>query len=70
MLIFQINKIGRRRITVGMDGSLYKFHPHLSRRLTKVTRRLVCDCIIFDLVLAEDGSGRGAALSVAVLENK
>jgi hexokinase len=65
-----VNKIGRRRITVGMDGSLYKFHPHLSRRLKRVARRLVCDCILFDLVLAEDGSGRGAALAVAALDNK
>jgi hypothetical protein len=38
--------------------------------LRKVARRLVCDCIIFDLVLAEDGSGRGAALAVAALDNK
>ena len=23
-----LNKMGRRKVTVGMDGSLYKFHPH------------------------------------------
>ena len=23
-----LNKMGRRNVTVGMDGSLYKFHPH------------------------------------------
>ena len=23
-----LNKMGRRSVTVGMDGSLYKFHPH------------------------------------------
>lgn len=23
-----LNKMSRRSVTVGMDGSLYKFHPH------------------------------------------
>ena len=23
-----LNKMSRRHVTVGMDGSLYKFHPH------------------------------------------
>jgi hexokinase len=32
-----LNKMGRRRVTVGMDGSLYKFHPHFhDRMVTKV----------------------------------
>ena len=61
-----INKIGKRRITVGMDGSVYKFHPHFGRRMQRVVTRLVCDCIQFDMVLSEDGSGRGAALAAAV----
>jgi hypothetical protein len=30
--------MGRRRVTVGMDGSLYKFHPHFhDRMVTKVS---------------------------------
>jgi len=45
-----LNKIGRRRVTVGMDGSLYKFHPHLSNRMFSIARKLVCDCINFDMV--------------------
>ena len=33
-----LNKMGRRRVTVGMDGSLYKFHPHFHERMVaKVT---------------------------------
>jgi hypothetical protein len=33
-----LNKMGRRRVTVGMDGSLYKFHPHFhDRMVTKVS---------------------------------
>lgn len=27
-----VNKISKRRITVGMDGSVYKFHPHFGAR--------------------------------------
>jgi len=61
-----INKIGSRRVTVGMDGSVYKFHPLFAHRLRRTAARLVCDSIEFDLVLSEDGSGRGAALAAAV----
>ena len=28
-----LNKMGRRKVTVGMDGSLYKFHPHFQVKL-------------------------------------
>eukprot|EP00095_Tigriopus_kingsejongensis_P010460 maker-scaffold333_size203007-snap-gene-0.10 protein:Tk10460 transcript:maker-scaffold333_size203007-snap-gene-0.10-mRNA-1 annotation:"hexokinase" len=61
-----INKVARRRVTVGMDGSLYKFHPHMGRRMRAATRRLVSEYIQFEMVLSEDGSGRGAALAAAV----
>ncbi len=61
-----INKTRRRRVTVGMDGSLYKFHPWFGRRMRRTAACLVCDCVQFELVLSEDGSGRGAALAAAV----
>ena len=61
-----LNKMGRRSVTVGMDGSLYKFHPHLQPRMTAKIRHLVNDSINFNLVLSEDGSGRGAGLAAAV----
>jgi hexokinase len=61
-----VNKIGRRRVTIGMDGSLYKFHPHLGRRINQSMKRMVNDSIKFELALSEDGSGRGAALASAV----
>jgi hypothetical protein len=33
--------MGRRRVTVGMDGSLYKFHPHFhDRMVTKVSTNM------------------------------
>ena len=61
-----VNKIGRRRVTVGMDGSVYKFHPVFGFRMRRTVARLVCECIQFEMVLSEDGSGRGAALAAAV----
>ena len=59
------NKLGRPRLTVGMDGSVYKFHPSFGRIMKAVARRLISDNIELEMVLAEDGSGRGAALAVA-----
>jgi len=61
-----LNKMGRRSVTVGMDGSLYKFHPHFQSRMTSKIRDLVDKSINFQLVLSEDGSGRGAGLAAAV----
>eukprot|EP00092_Neocalanus_flemingeri_P027397 GFUD01029713.1.p1 GENE.GFUD01029713.1~~GFUD01029713.1.p1 ORF type:complete len:527 (+),score=123.28 GFUD01029713.1:254-1834(+) len=61
-----LNKMGRRSVTVGMDGSLYKFHPHFQARMTAKIRHLVDKAIHFNLVLSEDGSGRGAGLAAAV----
>ncbi len=59
-------QIKRRRVTVGMDGSVYKFHPTFGKKMRRTVARLVCDCIEFEVVLSEDGSGRGAALAAAV----
>ncbi len=49
-----------------MDGSVYKFHPTFGRKTRRTVARLVCDCIQFEIILSEDGSGRGAALAAAV----
>ena len=59
------NKINRPKLTVGMDGSVYKFHPNFGQKMKATARMLVCNCIDFKMVLSEDGSGRGAALAVA-----
>ncbi|NWY30446.1 HXK1 protein, partial [Pheucticus melanocephalus] len=56
--------VGRLRTTVGVDGSLYKMHPHFSR-LGKTTRRLVPDSEV-RFLLSESGSGKGAAMVTAV----
>ncbi|KAG7333851.1 hypothetical protein KOW79_002258 [Hemibagrus wyckioides] len=52
-------------ITVGVDGTLYKLHPHFSRILKDTVKELAPKCKV-DFVLSEDGSGKGAALITAV----
>ncbi|KAL4636042.1 hexokinase-2-like [Arapaima gigas] len=55
----------RLRTTIGVDGSVYKNHPHFARRLHKMVRLLVPDCDV-RFLRSEDGSGKGAAMVTAV----
>ncbi|XP_074784425.1 hexokinase-2 isoform X6 [Athene noctua] len=57
--------VERLRSTVGVDGSVYKKHPHFARRLHKTVRKLLPDCEI-RFTRSEDGSGKGAAMVTAV----
>uniref|UniRef100_A0A8C7THR4 Hexokinase-2 n=1 Tax=Oncorhynchus mykiss TaxID=8022 RepID=A0A8C7THR4_ONCMY len=60
------NKAAERlRTTIGVDGSVYKYHPQFARRLHKMVRRLVPDCDV-RFLRSEDGSGKGAAMVTAV----
>uniref|UniRef100_A0A671YPK7 Hexokinase-2 n=1 Tax=Sparus aurata TaxID=8175 RepID=A0A671YPK7_SPAAU len=52
-------------ITVGVDGALYKLHPHFSRVLKDTTEVLAPQCNVTFLP-SEEGSGKGAALISAV----
>ncbi|XP_058534057.1 hexokinase-4 isoform X5 [Ochotona princeps] len=53
------------RITVGVDGSVYKLHPSFKERFHASVRRLTPSCEI-TFIESEEGSGRGAALISAV----
>ncbi|XP_049620508.1 hexokinase HKDC1 [Suncus etruscus] len=53
------------RVTVGVDGTLYKLHPHFSRILQETVQELAPKCTV-TFLLSEDGSGKGAALITAV----
>lgn len=53
------------KITVGVDGTLYKLHPHFSWILQETVRELAPQCDV-TFMLSEDGSGKGAALITAV----
>ncbi|XP_049295125.1 hexokinase type 2 isoform X2 [Anopheles funestus] len=61
-----INKMDERSVTVGVDGSVYRFHPKFHDLMVQKIRQFVKPHISFDLMLSEDGSGRGAALVAAV----
>jgi len=66
-----LNKMGTPSVTVGVDGSLYRFHPHFHRLLCEKIKQLINPNITdFQLMLSEDGSGRGAALVAAAASAK
>lgn len=52
------------KTVVGVDGSVYRHHPHfkglMEGKMAELTE------YPFELMLSEDGSGRGAALVAAV----
>uniref|UniRef100_A0A8C7LSS0 hexokinase n=1 Tax=Oncorhynchus kisutch TaxID=8019 RepID=A0A8C7LSS0_ONCKI len=52
-------------ITVGVDGTLYKLHPHFSGIMNQTVKELAPKCNV-NFFLSEDGSGKGAALITAV----
>ncbi|XP_061735908.1 hexokinase-1-like isoform X2 [Nerophis ophidion] len=52
-------------ITVGVDGTLYKLHPHFSGVMHQTVKELAPQCNV-NFLLSEDGSGKGAALITAV----
>lgn len=61
-----LNKMGRPEVTVGVDGSLYRFHPHFHDLMVEKITHLVNPGIKFKLMLSNDGSGKGAAIVTAV----
>ncbi|XP_015840633.1 hexokinase type 2 isoform X2 [Tribolium castaneum] len=61
-----LNKMNEARVTVAIDGSVYRYHPHFHDLMMQTISTLVNPGIKFDLMLSEDGSGRGAALVAAV----
>ncbi|CAF1175679.1 unnamed protein product [Didymodactylos carnosus] len=63
-----INRINKPVITVGVDGSLYRYHPRFKRNMEKCMQTLVNENIKFKLALSDDGSGKGAALVAAVAD--
>uniref|UniRef100_A0A668AX70 Hexokinase-2 n=1 Tax=Myripristis murdjan TaxID=586833 RepID=A0A668AX70_9TELE len=58
-------KLEHLRITVGVDGTLYKLHPHFSGIMKETVRALSPQCEV-TFLQSEDGSGKGAALITAV----
>uniref|UniRef100_A0A1I8A7H2 Hexokinase n=1 Tax=Steinernema glaseri TaxID=37863 RepID=A0A1I8A7H2_9BILA len=61
-----LNRMQKPFVTVGVDGSVYRFHPTFSKLLDEKIDDLIEGDIEYQLMLSEDGSGRGAALVAAV----
>ncbi|XP_043939014.1 hexokinase-2 isoform X2 [Protopterus annectens] len=53
------------KVTVGVDGTLYKLHPHFSVIMQDTVKILSPNCEV-TFIESEDGSGKGAALITAV----
>ncbi|KAG8513112.1 Hexokinase-3 [Galemys pyrenaicus] len=52
-------------VSVGVDGTLYKLHPHFSTLVAATVQELAPRCVV-TFLQSEDGSGKGAALVTAV----
>ncbi|XP_012577937.1 PREDICTED: hexokinase-3 isoform X3 [Condylura cristata] len=52
-------------VSVGVDGTLYKLHPHFSSQVAATVQELAPRCVV-TFLQSEDGSGKGAALVTAV----
>uniref|UniRef100_A0A1B6BZD2 Phosphotransferase n=1 Tax=Clastoptera arizonana TaxID=38151 RepID=A0A1B6BZD2_9HEMI len=61
-----VKRVGTSPVTVGVDGSVYRFHPNFHDLMVEKMTQLLDKDLKFDLMLSEDGSGRGAALVAAV----
>uniref|UniRef100_A0A0A1WEY4 Phosphotransferase n=3 Tax=Zeugodacus cucurbitae TaxID=28588 RepID=A0A0A1WEY4_ZEUCU len=65
MLLNRMND--ERDITIAIDGSVYKLHPRIRHWLDDYTKLWTPDKNI-NYMLAEDGSGKGAALVAAIAD--
>ncbi|KAH8383528.1 hypothetical protein KR009_009152, partial [Drosophila setifemur] len=64
-LVTLINKMNINTVVVGIDGSVYRYHPKYHDMLVFHMRKLLKPGVKFELVVSEDGSGKGAALVAA-----
>lgn len=58
-----LNHINKQNTTIAVDGSLYRFHPKFKKNMERAMQMLVNPHIRYQIVLSQDGSGIGAALS-------
>ncbi|XP_069557734.1 hexokinase-2 isoform X1 [Brachyistius frenatus] len=63
--IRQNRSLDQLSVTVGVDGTLYKTHPHFSSIVQETLQDLAPQCQV-TFHKSEDGSGKGAALITAV----
>lgn len=62
-----IDRMNEPKTVIGVDGTLYKNHPHFHNILmSKIKEILDNPSLEYEIMLSEDGSGLGAALVAAV----
>ncbi|XP_072754914.1 hexokinase type 2 [Anoplolepis gracilipes] len=62
-----LDRIDKEQVAIAVDGSLYKHHPRLENWMKRYIS-LLTSGRQFKLILAEDGSGKGAALVAAIAQ--
>jgi len=65
-----LKKMDYKDVVIAIDGSLFRFHPHFKNVMRSRISQMMGINFKFDLLLSEDGSGRGAALVAAVLKGR
>jgi len=63
-----LKKMDYKDVVIAIDGSLFRYHPHFKNVMQSRISQLMGIDYKFDLMLSDDGSGRGAALVAAVLK--
>jgi len=53
-----LNKMNEKDVVIGVDGSLYRFHPFYHNLLMGKINELVNSGIKFSIILSQDGSGK------------
>merc|ERR1719277_421753 len=65
-----LKKMDYKDVVIAIDGSLFRYHPHFKNVMQSRISQLMGIDYKFDLMLSEDGSGRGAALVAATLKSE
>ena len=65
-----LKKMDEKEVTVAVDGSLFRFHPHFRRKIEHRVQQLMGGQFKFNILMSVDGSGRGAAIVAAALQNQ
>ena len=69
LLSVYINRMDKIKSVIAIDGSLYQYHPKIHDYLMDFIKVLAPNHE-FQIILAEDGSGKGAGLAAAAIVNQ
>ena len=63
-----LKKMDDKDVTIAVDGSLFRHHPHFGRKIEYRVQQLMGAEYKFRILMSQDGSGRGAAIVAAALQ--